>query len=205
MATMIVGTRRRERRQRVQPAYWLGLALAGGIELATRLAYGHDGELWGQRVSEAHAHASLTLLFLALAARPLARRWPWPLRNSRALGVLAFLYAAAHSIYAFAHSLGADLVILEFASPATRYALLAGTASLLLLLPLFLTSNDTSQRLLRRRWTLLHSLAPAALILAALHTAWIGVHYGLQPLAPASLALAATLIALLAARRRRKP
>ena len=185
-------------------AYAYGAALAWLLGAVVPAVYRGDAHLAQQRLSEAHGHLSLVLFALALAARPLARRWAWPLRNRRALGVLAFLYAAAHTWYAFGTTLGGSLETLEFLAPATRDGIVAGLASLLLMLPLFLTSNDLSQRLLRRNWGRLHRLLVApALLLAVMHTVLIGVHYGLQPFVPASAALVAAVAALVLFRNRR--
>jgi DMSO/TMAO reductase YedYZ heme-binding membrane subunit len=179
------------------------LALALALELWARTHYEAGSHLLGQRQSEYHGNASLALLLLALAARPLARVWPWPLRHRRALGVLAFGFAAAHTGYAFEHTLGGSLETLAFLTPARQAALWLGIGSLALLLPLFLTSNDLAVRRLGRRWTPLHRLAAPALVLAVVHTAWMGVHYGLQPVTFASAALLAPTAALLAARFRK--
>lgn len=182
--------------------YVLGLTLFVALEGWVRANHPLGSHLFGQRLTEYHGNASLGLLLLALAARPLARLWVWPLQHRRALGVLAFGFAVAHTGYAYAHTLDSSLETLAFLTPTRQAMTWLGAASLALLLPLCLTSNDASMRRLRR-WTVLHRLALPALLLAVAHTAWMGVHYGLDPLAVTSAALILATAALLLARFRK--
>lgn len=185
------------------PVYGLGLLLALGLEVWARTHYEAGSHLLGQRQGEYHGNAALALLLLALAARPLARVWPWPLRHRRALGVLAFAFSAAHTGHAYKHVLGGSLETLAFLTPARQAALWLGIGALGLLLPLWLTSNAWATRRLGRRWTLLHRLAVPALLLAVAHTAWMGVHYGLEPVTLSSAALFAVTAVLMLARLRK--
>jgi DMSO/TMAO reductase YedYZ heme-binding membrane subunit len=184
--------------------YALGAAAFLAIEAYVRARYAPDPHLRGLRLLEYHGHAALVALALALAARPLARVWTVPLRARRALGVLAFAFSAVHGWYALEHVLDFSLETLEFLTPSRLASLWVGVVSLALMLPLAITSNDASVRRLGRRWVWLHRLAPPAALLAVLHTAWMGAHYGLQPLAPASI-LALLLTAALFAWRARRP
>lgn len=117
-----------------------------------------------------------TLVFLALtlAASP-AHDWlglTWPVRIRRALGLLAFGYAALHlATYAGVDqffdwaAIGADV--------AKRKFIAVGFATFLLLVPLAVTSTDKwVRRLGYRRWKALHRLVYAAGIGGVIHFVW---------------------------------
>lgn len=117
-----------------------------------------------------------TLVFLALtlAASP-AHDWlglTWPVRIRRALGLLAFGYAALHlATYAGVDqffdwaAIGADV--------AKRKFIAVGFATFLLLVPLAVTSTDRwVRRLGYRRWKALHRLVYAAGIGGVIHFVW---------------------------------
>lgn len=117
-----------------------------------------------------------TLVFLALtlAASP-AHDWlglTWPVRIRRALGLLAFGYAALHlATYAGVDqffdwaAIGADV--------AKRKFIAVGFATFLLLVPLAVTSTDGwVRRLGYRRWKALHRLVYAAGIGGVIHFVW---------------------------------
>ena len=117
-----------------------------------------------------------TLVFLALtlAATP-AHDWlglTWPVRIRRALGLLAFGYAALHlATYAGVDqfldwaAIGADV--------AKRKFIAVGFATFLLLVPLAVTSTDRwVRRLGYRRWKALHRLVYAAGIGGVIHFVW---------------------------------
>ncbi|MBD2578146.1 sulfite exporter TauE/SafE family protein [Oscillatoria sp. FACHB-1406] len=122
-------------------------------------------------------HAALLLLALALSARPIAGFWAAPLRYRRAIGVGAFILAAAHTGQMMEHSLNWNFEAIAFLLPEHRWALLSGAIALLLLTPLALTSFDYWQRILGRYWRRLHLLAVPAFLLAALHTVFFGSSY----------------------------
>ncbi|HYN46613.1 MAG TPA: ferric reductase-like transmembrane domain-containing protein [Allosphingosinicella sp.] len=119
------------------------------------------------------------LILLALMLTPLAALLPrarpvsWLLRRRRAFGVAAFCYALLHLAFYIAEMETPANVLAEFELPG----IWTGWAALLLMLPLALTSNDASVRMLKRGWKKLHRLAyPAALLILA-H--WIIVHNAL--------------------------
>jgi methionine sulfoxide reductase heme-binding subunit len=138
---------------------------------------------------------ALALLLLSLACTPLRTLsgWTWPARVRRALGLLAFAYAALHFlIYLFDHGLTPGVVLEDVLE---RPFITVGFVALVLLIPLAVTSTP---RMVRRlgfvRWQRLHRAVYAAAALGALHY-WWGVkkdHTG--PLV-AALALAALLVA----------
>jgi methionine sulfoxide reductase heme-binding subunit len=117
---------------------------------------------------------TLTFLAVSLAPTP-AHDWlglSWPQRMRRALGLLAFTYAALH----FAWYLGVDKFfdLAEIgADIAKRKFITIGFAALVLLVPLAVTSTDGwVRRLGHARWKRLHRLAYAAAALGVVHFLW---------------------------------
>lgn len=122
-------------------------------------------------------YGSLVLLMLALVARPISRVWTAPLQYRRAIGVGAFVLALAHTGYMMEHTLNWRLDSIAFMVPIHRWGLWLGTTALVLMTPAALTSFDYWQRVLGKRWRLIHLLAVPALILATLHMVFIGSNY----------------------------
>ena len=125
------------------------------------------------------------------------RRWAGInlIRYRRAIGLLAFLYAALHLLVWVLLDLqlrwseiGADLV--------KRPYIIIGFAAFLALVPLAITSNNVAiRRMGAASWKRLHRLAYPATVAGAVHFVMIGKVYTLQ----SSLYLAA-VVALLAIR-----
>lgn len=117
---------------------------------------------------------TLTFLTLSLAPTPL-HRWggpAWPLRLRRLLGVTAFAYAALHFTWYLGVDQFFDLDVVA-ADIVKRPFITVGFATLLLLLPLAVTSTDGwVRRLGFPRWKALHRLAYAAALLGLVHFAW---------------------------------
>lgn len=109
---------------------------------------------------------------LALSPVHLISGWQPVLAARRPLGVWAFAYALFHALtWAFLDQAG----IWEFmrAEIASMAHLQLGIATLLLLLPLALTSTNAAVRTLTRaRWHLLHLLVWPATLMAVVH-AWM--------------------------------
>jgi sulfoxide reductase heme-binding subunit YedZ len=121
--------------------------------------------------TNALGHAAIVLLMASLALTPirLVTRWSWPIRIRRTLGVLAFVYAAAHLItYGV---VGKGLAVGAIVEDVLRRPfILAGLAAFAVLLPLAVTSTDGMVRRLGfARWKRLHRLAYVAGALAAVH------------------------------------
>ena len=147
---------------------------------------------------------TLTFLALSLAPTPL-RRWTgvgWPLRLRRLLGVTAFCYAALH----FSWYLGVDQFFdlqAVGADVVKRPFITVGFATLVLLLPLAITSTDGwVRRLGFERWKALHRLAYAAALLGVLHFVWRVKADRLKP-AVFAVVIAVLLLARLGPRERR--
>jgi sulfoxide reductase heme-binding subunit YedZ len=149
---------------------------------------------------------TLTFLALSLLPTPL-RSWTglaWPLRLRRLLGVTAFSYAALHFAWYLGvdqffdlQAIGADIVKRPFIT--------VGFATLLLLLPLAITSTDGwVRRLGFARWKGLHRLAYAAALLGVVHFAWRVKADKLKPALFAAV-IGVLLVARLTARLRTGP
>ncbi|WP_139807074.1 protein-methionine-sulfoxide reductase heme-binding subunit MsrQ [Deinococcus hopiensis] len=148
---------------------------------------------------------TLALLALSLACTPLRllTSWTWPARVRKALGLLAFVYAALHfALYLFDHGFTPQVVLDDVLK---RPFVTAGFAALVLLVPLAATSTRSAvKRLGFARWQRLHQLAYAAVALGALHY-WWGVkkdHTG--PLIAALIVAALFAVRLLWGRGRRR-
>jgi methionine sulfoxide reductase heme-binding subunit len=114
-------------------------------------------------------------LFLALACTPVQRltRSAWVAAVRRPLGLAAFGYCVLHFLayFVIGQKLQVGFVIYDSLHQASR---IPGWLSLLLLLPLALTSTDgMARRLGGKRWKLLHRLVYPAAALAILHVYWV--------------------------------
>ena len=151
------------------PAAWLGYN--------TWLMYQGTGGDLGINPIETLTHQTgqwaLRLLLATLAITPIRRLTGWNriIVFRRMLGLFAFFYAIIHlSIWmVFAHyftlsTMAEDIVKRPFIT--------MGTLSLLLMLPLALTSTKWAIRKLGRRWQLLHRLVYVSAIAAVIHFLW---------------------------------
>jgi sulfoxide reductase heme-binding subunit YedZ len=115
---------------------------------------------------------ALRFLLLTLAITPLNRFTPvqWiPLR--RTVGLFTLAYALLHLFaYTFFY-LGFDLSLLVRELVKRPY-IIAGSTALLILLALGITSTNSWQRRLGRRWKQLHKLVYLAAVIVLVHFAW---------------------------------
>lgn len=135
--------------------FYLGLTGALGIDPAKRIE--HELGLW-----------SLWLLIAGLAVTPL-RRWVGLnlLKFRRAIGVITFFYLLAHLLTWLVLDVQFQNV---WADIVKRWYITVGMAAFVLMLPLALTSNNWSLRLLGSgTWRKLHTLVYLIAILGALH------------------------------------
>lgn len=144
---------------------------------------------------------SARLLIVAMMIAPLIavigpRGWlRWLLARRRAIGVAAFSYAVLHlGFYVVDMGILAD-IIAEVAAPG----IWTGWVAFALMIPLALTSNTASVRVLRTSWKRLQRLVYPAALLTLVH--WIFVHNNLV----AALAHFAPLALLLIIRLIRSP
>lgn len=119
---------------------------------------------------------AFVFLFLALACTPVQRltRSVWIPAVRRPLGLAAFGYCVLHFLAYFAvgQKFNWGFVVYDSLHVASR---IPGWISLLLLVPLALTSTDGMLRWLGgKRWKLLHRLVYFATAAAILHVYWVG-------------------------------
>ncbi|MBF2008274.1 sulfite exporter TauE/SafE family protein [Chlorogloeopsis fritschii PCC 9212] len=131
----------------------------------------------GDTMVDYTGHAALILLMLALIARPVSGLWAAPLRYRRALGVGAFVLSVAHTTHMIEHSLQWNFAAFWFLPPDFQWGMAAGVVALVLMTPAALTSFDSLQKILGKRWRQIHLLSIPALVLATIHTIMIGSHY----------------------------
>jgi sulfoxide reductase heme-binding subunit YedZ len=127
---------------------------------------------------------ALILLVLLLACTPVNTVFGFKpaLKVRRALGVYAFLYAAAHFAIFVGLDYGLDLALIQEAVLQKRYAL-AGLAAGLILLPLAVTSTQGWIKRLGRRWKKLHRWVYLAGLLVIVHYVWLVKADKREPLA----------------------
>jgi methionine sulfoxide reductase heme-binding subunit len=101
--------------------------------------------------------------------------WLWMVRRRRYFGVAAFAYAAFHTVL-YLVDLGAMKAILD---EFWDFGIWTGWLAFFVFLPLAVTSNDTSVRLLGRAWKSLQRLVYLAALATLLH--WMFVHNEFGP------------------------
>ncbi|RRQ21137.1 protein-methionine-sulfoxide reductase heme-binding subunit MsrQ [Thiohalobacter thiocyanaticus] len=125
-------------------------------------------------ITDATGTWTLRLVLITLAMTPLRRLtgWKWPLRLRRMLGLFVFFYASLHLMtylwfdqFFLWSEILADIVERPFIT--------LGMTAYALLLPLALTSNQASQRWLRRGWKRLHRLVYPIALLGVIHYYWL--------------------------------
>ena len=124
---------------------------------------------------------SARLMIIAMVLSPLVaivgpRPWlNWLVKRRRALGVAAFAYAVLHLIFYLIDMGNLDYILAEF----WALGIWTGWAALLLFVPLAMTSNDASMRLLKAGWKRLQRLVYPTAILVLVH--WIFIDNDLAP------------------------
>jgi sulfoxide reductase heme-binding subunit YedZ len=138
-------------------------AFSGGLSVNPIENILHRTGKWGLRI-----------LLLTLTITPLRRLFGWNvlMRFRRMVGLFSFFYLVLHfSIYLGLDRFFSLSEILEDVS--TRPFITVGFASLLLLVPLAVTStNKMIKRLGGKRWTRLHRLVYPAAIGGVIHFVW---------------------------------
>jgi sulfoxide reductase heme-binding subunit YedZ len=145
----------------------------------TRLGYGAYFDELGTNPIEKITHRigywTLTFLLLTLSATPLRRilGWLWLIRMQRMLGLFAFFYGCLHLL--------TYLVLDQFfdwdgilRDITKRPYITVGFSSLLLMIPMAITSTDAMiRRLGGKRWRLLHRLVYLCAIGGVVHYWWL--------------------------------
>ncbi|MBE8997618.1 MULTISPECIES: sulfite exporter TauE/SafE family protein [unclassified Nostoc] len=131
----------------------------------------------GDTMVDYTGHAALFCLILALIARPISGLWASPLRYRRALGVGSFVLSVVHTFHMIEHSLQWNFAAFSFMPPEFQWGMAAGAVALVLMSPAALTSWESLQKSLGKRWRQIHLLGVPALLLSAIHAVLIGSHY----------------------------
>jgi ferredoxin-NADP reductase/DMSO/TMAO reductase YedYZ heme-binding membrane subunit len=160
---------------RIDPGFARRLVLLNGAVPAALLAWDAlHHQLGVNAVNYAiRTTGLLGLIFLvaSLAVTPLRRLTGWNelVASRRAIGLYAFFYLSLHFVIFALLDRGASLGSTVHEIVTRRY-LQIGTAGLLLMVPLAVTSTDRMlERLGARRWKALHRLAYASAIAGAVH------------------------------------
>lgn len=117
---------------------------------------------------------ALIFLFLSISIRPFRKLIPaGPMKEfRRTTGLIAFSYALLHAFIFFVVDFGLDLNALKDGFLEKPYAIL-GFLSLLIMIPLAITSTKGWVRRLGRNWKRLHSLVYLTALIAVLHYIWL--------------------------------
>jgi len=157
-----------------RPLVWAVLSVPAVLLVTVALTPGADLE----ELLHPSGEWSARLLVVALALTPLSLLLPrnrlvrWLLARRRAIGVAAFGYAALHTLfYVLAMGNLGDML-----AELGATGIWTGWLALLLFVPLAVTSNDRSMRLLRAGWKRLQRLAYPAALLTLVH--WVAIHDG---------------------------
>ena len=151
----------------------LACVLPLALLAARAFGYGSLGANPIQEVLHTLGKTGLNLLLITLAVTPVRRltglKWLVALR--RALGLAVFAYILLHAV---------TYVVLDlqlawstfFADVTQRPYITVGVVALILLVPLAVTSTNSMQRHLGRRWQKLHRLVYVIGILGVVHFFW---------------------------------
>lgn len=174
------------------------LHLAGFLPLVWLFWAVSQGQLSADPVKDIqHFTGRMALKFLlaTLLISPLARyaKQPLLMRTRRLLGLWCFAWASIHLTSYSVLELGIQNLSLLGQEIVTRPYLLLGLACWLILLALAVTSTQSMQRKLGRRWQLLHNFVYLVAILAPIHYLWSVKIISPQPLIYAGVAIALLL------------
>jgi sulfoxide reductase heme-binding subunit YedZ len=170
----MAGSKVESRKSKVLPRAAFAIALLPFAWLLARALVGRLGANPIAEVLNQLGFWALIFLLSSLACTPLqiVFRWKWPLRLRRMLGLFAFFTACGHFVFYAVVDQGLDLN--EIGKDLVKRKFIAvGMATLLVLLPLAVTSTDKWMRRLGfHRWKALHRLAYLAGVLAVVHFVW---------------------------------
>lgn len=172
------------------PLLWAVVAIPGVWII---WAYATGSMVYGEFI-HASGDWSVWLLIAALGVTPFKRLVGpsfglWLTKKRRDLGVASFAYAAGHLVVYLVRKADLALIVQEGIEPG----LLTGWIAFAIFVPLAVTSNNASVRLLRAGWKQLHRLVYPAAILAAAH--WMLVAF--DPTLAIAHAAAISLLLLL--------
>ncbi len=180
-----------------KPIFWLLLSIPAALMLRDYWS----GEVIAMDMLNPTGEWSARLMIIAMMLSPLVsllgpKPWlNWLVKRRRALGIAAFAYAVLHLIFYLIDMGNLEDVLAEF----WALGIWTGWAAMLLFVPLALTSNDASMRMLKAGWKTLQRLVYPTAVLVLVH--WIFIHNNLGP----ALVHFVPLAALVAARYFRHP
>jgi methionine sulfoxide reductase heme-binding subunit len=153
------------------------LAVPAGVVL---YLYAGDALSYGEVIHETGDFAA-RLLIVTLAATPFRMLLPWAgftrwlFERRRDFGVATFCYGLLHTLVYLQRKGELGLIIEE----GMDIGLWTGWLALAIFVPLAITSNDASVRLLRRWWKRLHRLVYAGAVLTFAH--WLLTAFDMVP------------------------
>ena len=156
-------------------AFWVLLSLPALVLLQRYFS----GELIAMDMLQPTGEWSARFMIAAMLLSPLLsllgpRIWlTWLIQRRRALGVAAFAYAVLHLVFYVIDMGNLGDILAEFLA----LGIWTGWAAMLLFVPLAVTSNDASMRMLKKGWKRLQRLVYPAAILVLVH--WIFIHNNL--------------------------
>jgi sulfoxide reductase heme-binding subunit YedZ len=138
-----------------------------------------NGTIYYGEILHASGEFSARLLLLTLAAAPLSMLFPrrawtqWLVAKRRYFGVATFVYGLLHTVI-YVNKQGSAAVIM---GEALQFEMWTAWLAFLIFVPLALTSNDQSVRLLKSGWKKLHRWVHVAAVF--LH--WIFIAFDFVP------------------------
>ncbi|WP_225026412.1 protein-methionine-sulfoxide reductase heme-binding subunit MsrQ [Xinfangfangia pollutisoli] len=160
---------------------WIVLALPGVTMLPA--LFGEDAKAFHRLLHPTGEFAARFMIIGMMASGLvlLFRGWRgprWLLHHRRDIEVAAFAYAALHTLVYLIDRGTLDRVL----AALPHVEIWTGWLAMLIFVPLAITSNDASQRWLRRGWKGLQKLAYPAAVLVLIH--WAALHnWGSWPVA----------------------
>jgi sulfoxide reductase heme-binding subunit YedZ len=160
-----------------KPTFWAFLCLPAMLMMRPYVF----GDVIAMDMLHPTGEWSARLMIAAMVLSPLLsligpRPWlSWLIQRRRALGVAAFGYAILHLIFYIIDMGNLDDILAEF----WALGIWTGWAAILLFVPLGLTSNDASMRMLKAGWKRLQRLVYPTAVLVLVH--WIFIHNNLGP------------------------
>ena len=134
-------------------------------------------------IEHATGEWALRFLLLSLCATPLAQylRWAWATRVRRMIGLFAFFYVFLHVLtYLWLDHFWVWRDI--FLEVLEKPFITVGFLSLLILIPMALTSNRFAVKRLGKRWKMLHKWVYFATVFAVLHFVWLAKGDQIEPI-----------------------
>ena len=139
---------------------WWGVLSLPGVVMVVRFAQGE----WAGELLHGSGEFSARMMLVALMLTPLRELFPkvrwlaWLRRRRRSLGVAAFGYALLHTVFYLVDMETLRNVLAELTAPG----IWTGWVAFLIFVPLAVTSNDKSLKLLGNGWLALHRAVYAA-------------------------------------------